>query len=151
MEDDEEQQQPQNHRHPLAAIQQRQQQQQEKNEEDIDIVGDGKEKNNTSIDSGSSEVQNHVYGPPQFTEADVLACVKQQEEDGDKEERKDGDEDEEAKENGIKKEVDDEEKDGEDDKVMDAEGEEEGKDVEKLKAKLRAVEDSSKCSKCTVS
>ena len=50
-------------------------------EEDIDIVGDdgNNNKNNNTGNLSSSEssrdLQLHVYGPPQFTEADVLACM----------------------------------------------------------------------------
>merc|ERR1712223_70826 len=55
-------------------------------EEDIDIVGDdgNNNKNNSSGNLSSSEssrdLQLHVYGPPQFTEADVLACMSNLEE-----------------------------------------------------------------------
>ena len=54
-------------------------------DEDIDIVGcEGDNstignKTNTSGNLSSSEssrdLQLHVYGPPQFTEADVVACI----------------------------------------------------------------------------
>ena len=55
-------------------------------DEDIDIVGDdgnnNKNKNNNnssnlSSSESSRDLQLHVYGPPQFTEADVLACLSQ--------------------------------------------------------------------------
>ena len=59
-------------------------------EEDIDIVGDdgNNNKNNNNSSTGnlsssesSRDLQLHVYGPPQFTEADVLACMNQLEEE----------------------------------------------------------------------
>ena len=64
-------------------------------EEDIDIVGcegDNGNKTNNSGNLSSSEssrdLQLHVYGPPQFTEADVLACMNalEHEDDEDMEE-----------------------------------------------------------------
>ena len=67
-------------------------------EEDIDIVGDDgnnnkNNHNNTSSNLSSSEssrdLQLHVYGPPQFTEADVLAC-KNKEQDESDEDKKSG-------------------------------------------------------------
>ena len=47
-------------------------------DEDIDIVGEGDNSaigNKTSSSESSRDLQLHVYGPPQFTEADVLACM----------------------------------------------------------------------------
>ncbi len=168
-------------RRPSQLVQQLQQQQQQRkaqDEEDIDIVGDGgkdvKSAANTSGSSDSSvkgdSVQNSVvYGPPQFTEADVLACVAKCKEEEEEEEakKKEGEEEHklEARENGIKKEMEDEEGEGKEDsgeekEKKNGEGDEvEGKEekrekspetVENLKAKLRAMEDSSKCSKCLV-
>jgi hypothetical protein len=60
-------------------------------EEDIDIVGDdhthahnnnnnnNRERSNLSVSSSdaSRDLQLHVYGPPQFSEADVLTCMNQ--------------------------------------------------------------------------
>ena len=63
-------------------------------EEDIDIVGcegdNNGNKTNTSGNLSSSEssrdLQLHVYGPPQFTEADVLACMNALEQGDDQDE-----------------------------------------------------------------
>ena len=65
-------------------------------EEDIDIVGDDgnnnkNNHNNTSSNLSSSEssrdLQLHVYGPPQFTEADVLACMNEEQEESDEDKK----------------------------------------------------------------
>lgn len=65
-------------------------------DEDIDIVGDdgNNNKNNISGNLSSSEssrdLQLHVYGPPQFTEADVLACMNELEEEDSKKSEHEG-------------------------------------------------------------
>ena len=65
-------------------------------EEDIDIVGDDgnnnkNNHNNTSSNLSSSEssrdLQLHVYGPPQFTEADVLACMNEDQDESDEDKK----------------------------------------------------------------
>ena len=128
-------------------------------EEDIDIVGDDKERANTSLSSSSGGGANSsdaavtasvIYGPPQFTEADVLACVASAAAapaEAERAERAGGRSEEEAaaeaedseKENVVKKEL------------MEDEVEQEKEDVEALKAKVRKLEENNKCSKCTVS
>lgn len=55
-------------------------------DEDIDIVGDDGNNNknnsgNLSSSESSRDLQLHVYGPPQFTEADVLACMNELDDD----------------------------------------------------------------------
>lgn len=129
-------------------------------DEDIDIVGDDHAHNNNNNNRNSSmsssdasrDLQLHVYGPPQFSEADVLACmvnVEEEEEDNRDVSGKaydDGDyikvetsspcsEDDMDCEEGGRKRVD-----------VDSDKEE----VETLKAKLKKLESSSKCSKCMV-
>ena len=127
-------------------------------EEDIDIVGDDKERANTSLSSSSGGGANSsdaavtasvIYGPPQFTEADVLACVASAgavPPEADRAERAGGRSEEAAaeaedseKENVVKKEL------------VEDEVEQEKEDVEALKAKVRKLEENNKCSKCTVS
>jgi hypothetical protein len=122
-------------------------------EEDIDIVGDdgNNNKNNTSGNSSESsrDLQLHVYGPPQFTEADVLASICEHEEA-----LKQSDEEGIVKrevtspdlstsnnidEHGIAADSDQQLLDNEDVKMED------------LKEKLKQFEDKSKCSKCLVS
>ena len=108
-------------------------------DEDIDIVGDCP-KANTSLSSASSssrDLQTHVYGPPQYTEADVLACVKESET------KMEQDDEGEAK--TIKKEAEEEE--GEE---ATKEEDEEKENVETLKAKLREMKGGNNCSKCKV-
>ena len=121
-------------------------------DEDIDIVGDDHANNNNnnrnssmSSSDASRDLQLHVYGPPQFSEADVLACMINVDEDG----HDDGDfikaeasspcsdetlyKDEMDCDEGGRKRVDSEKE-----------------EVETLKAKLKKLESSSKCSKCMV-
>ena len=117
-------------------------------DEDIDIVGDGmlKDPNNTSLSSSSeSGIQSHVYGPPQFTDADVLQCMKDNEEKGEE----------------IKKEVEEEEEEKEEEEEEENNGDNKERkrkrsrkikeeDVEGLKKKLKEMEENNKCSKCLV-
>ena len=128
------------------------------NEEDIDIVGDDGTKANTTTNTGSDgdssrDLQLHVYGPPQFTEADVLACMKDEEENGSSLEEvrvkreatspfSSDDPAEAAKENIKQNRSEDTDPD---------QAEEEEVKLETLKEKLKKLEDSSKCSKCLVS
>lgn len=141
-------------------------------DEDIDIVGDdgNNNKNNISGNLSSSEssrdLQLHVYGPPQFTEADVLACMNELEELGEEHEDSKKSEQEEAElaaapsttdsptteERTIKREVaspalsgsagEDEEHHTE---HNDRDGHSKPKD-----SKIK-IEDKSRCSKCLVS
>ena len=127
-------------------------------DEDIDIVGDdhhannnnnNRDRSNLSLSSSdaSRDLQLHVYGPPQFSEADILACMSQMEEEEEETRRQTDDfiktevaspdsrMKEEREENG--EECDEERKENE--------------DVEKLKEKLKQLEGSTKCSKCVVS
>jgi len=123
--------------------QQRQRQLQSKHQqtgegdEDIDIVGDGNKANDSHSSSTAAEsvagARDHVYGPQQFTEADVLAAVSQNEE------------------NGVKKEVPDEDDSNEGKENEHVNAKEEEEDLEELKAKLKALEENNKCSKCLVS
>ena len=136
-------------------------------EEDIDIVGDDKDRQkdgNTSLsstDSGRSRGTTTdsgvtaalVYGPPQFTEADVLAAVAKCAEE--KKAKNDGelenDDGEEGKENKVKKEI--LEGDGEDvdEGEQGRDGDDQEEDLEALKAKVKKLEtNNNKCSKCMV-
>ncbi len=92
---------------------------------------------NTETSSGS-DIQTRVYGPQQFTEADVLACVKEAEEEQQQQHQQE-----------IKQEMLVEEADKS--KKHDEQDEEVGDNIESLKAKLRMLEDHTKCSKCMVS
>jgi len=134
-------------------------------DEDIDIVGDDHTHNNNnnnnnrnssmSSSDASRDLQLHVYGPPQFSEADVLACMMNVNEQGNENREVSGkkfDEGDYIKAENtspcsvdmlFKDEMDSD--DGER-KRLDSEKEE----VETLKAKLKKLESSSKCSKCTV-
>ena len=86
-----------------------------------------------------------VYGPPQFTEADVLACVAEQSEKASK-----NDSEEEKENSQVKTEVEDEEMKNEDEE--NAPGDADEDDVETLKAKVKKLEtNNKKCSKCMVS
>ena len=143
-------------------------------EEDIDIVGDdgnnNKNNNNNSSLQSSSEssrdLQLHVYGPPQFTEADVLACMNELEELQDREE----DDSQETEKNSsnertmvVKREVaspalsgstaEDEESCAENNKnnpaTTTATTTTSFNDKTNLKIKIK-MEDKSKCSKCLV-
>ena len=129
-------------------------------EEDIDIVGDDKERANTSLSSSSGGAANSsdaavtasvIYGPPQFTEADVLACVASAAPEAERaggggtgsggrsEEEAAAEAEDSEKENVVKKEL------------VEEEVEVEKEDLEALKAKVRKLEENNKCSKCTVS
>ena len=129
-------------------------------DEDIDIVGDDPTNNNNnrnmslSSSDASRELQLHVYGPPQFSEADVLSCISQIEEEEEEETRRretEGFIKTEARSpdnDRMKEESEDIAEDGEEG----AEGRrQEMEDVEALKAKLKQLEGSTKCSKCVVS
>ena len=120
-------------------------------EEDIDIVGneDAQHSRNSGSES-SRDLQLHVYGPPQFTEADVLACLSQYRSDP-----------EEGSPTGLNKEetevkrevtspggADSPSSSPPNDLRPDADTEHDRRVVSPLKIK---VEDRSKCSKCLVS
>ena len=126
-------------------------------EEDIDIVGDdgNNNKNNNSGNLSSSEssrdLQLHVYGPPQFTEADVLACMSNLEEmEKDKQQSQselvNNTEDSESL---IKREV--RSPDSPNDEELGKEDSKENQDVNESKEKVFSNQDRSKCSKCLVS
>ena len=124
-------------------------------------MGDDKERANTSLSSSSGGGANSsdaavtasvIYGPPQFTEADVLACVasaaaaapaeaetRAERAGGRSEEEAAAEAEDSEKENVVKKEL------------VEDEVEQEKEDVEALKAKVRKLEENNKCSKCTVS
>ena len=107
------------------------------NEEDIDIVGSNETKaqdrsavssNEDAATAGSADGTVRFYGPAQFTDADVLAFM--------------------TSEGGVKAEppaspvaapvkTEDEKENGEN-------------DINVLKEKLKKLEESNKCSKCTV-
>ena len=40
-----------------------------------------------SSSESSRDLQLHVYGPPQFTEADVLACMNEEQEESDEDKK----------------------------------------------------------------
>ena len=121
-------------------------------EEDIDIVGCGEGDNgnkttnsgNLSSSESSRDLQLHVYGPPQFTEADVLACMNTLEEpeteqdeemaDSDKKSTGAGEETETLTSTQVIK------------REMDSENEHEKNEDNK-----ENIADKSKCSKCLVS
>lgn len=121
-------------------------------EEDIDIVGDGCNNNNHS-DSGNnkensgnknnskSNLSNNelAYGPPQFTEADILACMNEHAIKKEKMEVDDKDNGETADENAKDTTNDD-----------DACDEEQKEQLASLNAKAKRTADSNKCSKCMV-
>ena len=130
-------------------------------EEDIDIVGcegDNGNKTNNSGNLSSSEssrdLQLHVYGPPQFTEADVLACMNALEHEDDEDMDNDDDKKSEAtaamvaaetltqEQPAIKREMDSE-NENENEVMMP-----EQKDTVDNKENIA---DKSKCSKCLVS
>ena len=126
-------------------------------EEDIDIVGDdgNNNKNNNSGNLSSSEssrdLQLHVYGPPQFTEADVLACMSNLEETT---ENKDNQSQQselvnDDSESLIKREV--RSPDSPNDEELGKEDSKENQDVNESKEKVFSNQDRSKCSKCLVS
>ena len=123
-------------------------------EEDIDIVGcegDNGNKTNNSGNLSSSEssrdLQLHVYGPPQFTEADVLACMNALEHEDDEAMDNNGDKKSEAKDeetltgSTIKREMDSE---NESNEVMQTEHKD-------LMDNKENIADKSKCLKCLVS
>ena len=121
-------------------------------DEDIDIVGDdhtnnnNRERSNLSLSSSdaSRDLQLHVYGPPQFSEADVLTCMSQLEEEADLK----------RNDNAIKMEAQSPDlrmKEETFETDCDERRNEAAEDVETLKAKLRQMEGSAKCSKCDVS
>jgi len=135
-------------------------------DEDIDIVGcEGDNstignKTNTSGNLSSSEssrdLQLHVYGPPQFTEADVLACMNtlEHETEGQQEDEEMADNSDSGKKSpsssetltssstsAIKREMDSENEN--ENEVMNSE-----KNMEDNKENIA---DKSKCSKCLVS
>ena len=116
-------------------------------DEDIDIVGEGDNSaigNKTSSSESSRDLQLHVYGPPQFTEADVLACMNTLEEpeteqdeemaDSDKKSTGAGEETETLTSTQVIK------------REMDSENEHEKNEDNK-----ENIADKSKCSKCLVS
>jgi hypothetical protein len=121
-------------------------------DEDIDIVGDDhavnnnnhRERSNMSLSSSdaSRDLQLHVYGPPQFSEADVLTCMSQIEEEEESRRRNDDFIKVEAQSPGRRmKEEAEEERDGCDEK---------NEEVEKLRAKLKQLQGLARCSKCEV-
>ena len=129
-------------------------------EEDIDIVGDdgNNNKNNNSGNLSSSEssrdLQLHVYGPPQFTEADVLACMSNLEEmEKDKQQSQselvNNTEDSESL---IKREVRSPDSHNDEELVRnDKEDSKENQDANESKDKVFSNQDRSKCLKCLVS
>lgn len=143
-------------------------------EEDIDIVGDSDRKNSSltsSSDGGGcggngANVTQLVYGPPQYTEADVLACVssheaatsiKKENADIDDDAEMEDDEDEKRPDEDAattKSEKSEDKSDNEDEEEEERENDgndDEDAAVEKLKAKLRRLERNNQCSKCMVS
>ena len=124
-------------------------------DEDIDIVGDdhhpnnnnnNRERSNLSLSSSdaSRDLQLHVYGPPQFSEADILTCMNQLEEEEEEMRRQhDGFIKTEARSPDHRMKEESDENGDECD-----EGRKE--DVETLKARLKQLEGSSRCSKCEV-
>ena len=118
-------------------------------EEDIDIVGDdgNNNKNNNSGNLSSSEssrdLQLHVYGPPQFTEADVLACMNTPEENDNEEEKMEDKQSEADQESLIKREVN-----SPDPGMDDQEAKEDDREPQDIKKVIQ--QDRSKCSKCLV-
>ena len=118
-------------------------------EEDIDIVGDdgNNNKNNNSGNLSSSEssrdLQLHVYGPPQFTEADVLACMNTPEENDNEDEKMEDKQSEADQESLIKREVN-----SPDPGMDDQEAKEDDREPQDIKKVIQ--QDRSKCSKCLV-
>lgn len=105
-----------------------------------------KDPNNTSLSSSSeSGIQSHVYGPPQFTDADVLQCMKDNEEQSEVI-KKEVEEEEENEEDEENEEQDEENKDRKRKRCKKIKEE----DVEGLKKKLKEMEENNKCSKCLV-
>lgn len=119
--------------------------------DDKDRIVSSASATDTSLSSTSSKTGDLVtaalvYGPPQFTEADVLSCVAADEEKA-KEDGHKMEEEESEKENKVKKEVVENDEDGEKETNI---PQEEDENLEALKARVKKLEGNSKCSKCLV-
>ena len=96
-----------------------------------------------SSSESSRDLQLHVYGPPQFTEADVLACMNTPEENDNEEEKMEDKQSEADQESLIKREVN-----SPDPGMDDQEAKEDDREPQDIKKVIQ--QDRSKCSKCLV-
>ena len=128
-------------------------------DEDIDIVGEGDNSaigNKTSSSESSRDLQLHVYGPPQFTEADVLACMNTLEHETENQDEEMADNSDSGKKSPSSSETLTSSSTSAIKREMDSENENENEvmnntETKNMEDNKENIADKSKCAKCLVS